>query len=87
MQQKVNITQDGLDAVKAEHAELTGVRRPNIVEKIKSARCVNDRSGLSPASRAHYLFGAWYLGLTPQALCCRALRALLKNRRIAESQS
>jgi transcription elongation factor GreA len=44
VQQKVNITQDGLDAVKVELAELTGVRRPNIVEKIKSARELGDLS-------------------------------------------
>jgi len=41
---KVDITPEGLAAVRAELAELTGVRRPNIVEKIKSARELGDLS-------------------------------------------
>ena len=34
----MDITPEGLAAVRAELAELTGVRRPSIVEKIKVAR-------------------------------------------------
>jgi transcription elongation factor GreA len=41
---KVDITPEGLVAVRAELAELTGVRRPSIVEKIKSARELGDLS-------------------------------------------
>jgi transcription elongation factor GreA len=40
----VDITPEGLVAVRAELDELTTVRRPNIVEKIKSARELGDLS-------------------------------------------
>ena len=40
----VDITPEGLAAVRAELAELTGVRRPSIVEKIKVARELGDLS-------------------------------------------
>jgi transcription elongation factor GreA len=40
----VDITPEGLEAVRAELKELTAVRRPNIVEKIKSARELGDLS-------------------------------------------
>ena len=40
----VDITPEGLEAVRAELDELTTVRRPNIVEKIKSARELGDLS-------------------------------------------
>ena len=40
----VDITPEGLLAVRAELDELTTVRRPNIVEKIKSARELGDLS-------------------------------------------
>jgi transcription elongation factor GreA len=40
----VDITPEGLAAVRAELDELTTVRRPNIVEKIKSARELGDLS-------------------------------------------
>ena len=40
----VDITPEGLETVRAELAELTTVRRPNIVEKIKSARELGDLS-------------------------------------------
>src|SRR5687768_7469993 len=32
-----------------------------------------------PLRGLSYSFGAWYLGLTPQALCLRALRALTRS--------
>jgi len=41
---------------------------------------------LSPAPRAKNHFGVVILGLAPQALCCRALRAL-SWRRIAKSKA
>lgn len=41
---KVDITPEGLTAVKAELQELTTVRRPYIVEKIKTARELGDLS-------------------------------------------
>jgi len=41
---KVDITPEGLAAVRAELKELTEVRRPNIVDKIKSARELGDLS-------------------------------------------
>jgi len=41
---KVDITASGLEAVRAELAELVGVRRPAIVEKIKHARELGDLS-------------------------------------------
>jgi transcription elongation factor GreA len=41
---KIDITPEGLAAVQAELRELTTVRRPNIVEKIKSARELGDLS-------------------------------------------
>jgi transcription elongation factor GreA len=40
----VDITPEGLKAVRAEHAELTTIRRPYIVEKIKTAREHGDLS-------------------------------------------
>jgi len=40
----VDITPEGLEAVRAELKELTAVRRPNIVEKIKAARELGDLS-------------------------------------------
>jgi hypothetical protein len=43
----------------------------------ESLRLASSKSQpLSPASRAQLLFVVLILGLTPQALCCRALRAL-----------
>jgi len=41
---EIDITPEGLAAVRAELDELTRVRRPNIVEKIKSARELGDLS-------------------------------------------
>jgi transcription elongation factor GreA len=43
-QEKVDITAEGLVAVRAELKELTEVRRPNIVSKIKAARELGDLS-------------------------------------------
>ena len=40
----VDITPEGLEAVRAELKELTTVRRPNIVDKIKTARELGDLS-------------------------------------------
>ncbi|MFI5281718.1 MAG: transcription elongation factor GreA [Candidatus Dormibacterales bacterium] len=44
MTNDVHITPEGLEAVRKELAELTGVRRPNIVAKIKAARELGDLS-------------------------------------------
>ena len=44
MAPEIDITPEGLAAVRAELDELTRVRRPNIVEKIKSARELGDLS-------------------------------------------
>lgn len=44
MPSEVDITPEGLAAVRAEHSELTTVRRPYIVDKIKTARELGDLS-------------------------------------------
>ena len=44
MSNDVHITPEGLEAVRREHEELTTVRRPSIVAKIKAARELGDLS-------------------------------------------
>src|SRR5579859_3577375 len=44
MTNDVHITPEGLEAVRRELHELTNVRRPNIVQKIKAARELGDLS-------------------------------------------
>jgi len=72
--------------VKIIKARGEGDRRTSIgisSEEIKSVSCVNDPVATAPGSDFYrplrglnYLLGAWYLGLTPQALCFRLLRRL-----------
>ena len=80
MPSEIDITPEGLEAVRSELDELKRVRRPNIVEKIKSARELGDLS-----ENFEYHSAKNEQGFIESRI--RELEQIIKNHRLIESRA
>src|ERR1700751_5939366 len=80
MAEDVHITPEGLAAVEKEHQELTTVKRPSIVAKIKAARELGDLS-----ENFEYHAAKNEQGMMEARI--RELEAIIKNHVIIETSS